>query len=327
MIQDKDIFLDFKTECDDLFESYCERGMVEKPERKPRLYTPGDIARAGNQGDSLADKKTGHKSASSIASRVKRDNTKNQSMGIDETAGISKVADLTRCTIIIKSFKAAPLLLKNLATKLPPFHAKICDKSASTGYCAIHLQGINEQGIPFEVQVHTSETFYLKQITEYEYSHWREFNQAELEAKIQQITDPEQKKEFQERLNAQIQQKKNDDAVCRKAYLDMHSKADARIFEDPPKGAITEVIEAINAREIEGMITEDYSLSPEILKYDSVPPDELEAELKPSKLLTEILPNAQGELITSIEDVLTYLKAAKLDKNSSKSAGDDIMEV
>lgn len=303
----KQAFID---ECEKLFESYCQKGWVENSHRKPIMYSPGSIARAGNQADTMEAKKTGHKSAKSISSRVFREDA------YMDNSIISSVTDLTRCTMILDSFRQVPNILLELKKRLPFVYVSICDHSEEDGYSAIHLKGLNEQGIPYEIQLHTPESFYLKQISEYEYSHWREFNyQAEVN-KINQIINPKQRQFAQQLLDKTLAMNKQDKKQCENLYRLMHSIADARISDPALNQKIKSVVDIINKDYRDNLINNNFVnsiLNEHILKIDhaikmkNFTQDDLTELLSKSKLIQETLPDSQGDLIEQCEQVLQLI--------------------
>lgn len=317
----------FKQECDNLFDSYCERGWVEHPERKPIMYNPGDIARAGSQEDTPEAKKTGHKSATSIASRVQRDKDYYQSKGMSKTASVGGVADLTRCTMIIESFSQVPKILTELRQQLPSLQVSICDYINEGGYSAIHLKGLNEQGIPYEVQLHTPESFYLKQISEYEYAHWREFNYQAEAKKIDQIPDPVQRLKAQTLLNEKKAMKDADERECEQVYANMHSRADARISDPEINAEIVAIADSIN-KEYEANLaagkvvtTKDNKMIvalDKMFEKKGLSQDSMAAELAKSKLLTKVLPESQGQLIDHCEKVMETIYTPTIENVSAE---------
>jgi len=338
MIRDEKDKLAFKEECDKLFQIYCERGWVEYPERAPIMFKPGDVARAGSQDDTPEAKKTGHKSAKSIASRIKRDNDYYIKNNSSKKASISGITDLTRSTMIIESFSQVPKILMELRQKLPSLQVTVCDHSSSGGYSAIHLKGTNEQGIPYEVQIHTPESFYLKQISEYEYAHWREFNYAEEHDKIVKIEDPQQRQEAQRALDEKLAMKLQDERQCEEVYKKMHAMADARISDSSIKDEISKAAQIINneyqtnLQSGKVVTTNDnkyITALDKVLSEKSPSQEELTEILSKSKLLKKALPESQGKLIENCELALQSIytpKVAKISAEELKTAQESLPE-
>lgn len=88
------------------------------------------------------------------------------------------ISDNARCSVLLPDFTEAPMLLDKLMQELGG-KVKTHDRP---DYKAFHLH-TQKDGINCEIQVHTKETFALKQLTDLHYHKWRDTGAKDLAAR------------------------------------------------------------------------------------------------------------------------------------------------
>ncbi|NCC51348.1 MAG: hypothetical protein EOM20_09045, partial [Spartobacteria bacterium] len=95
---------------------------------------------------------------------------------------MSQLKDHARGTVVLKSFDDAPKTVQALQRRLPGLRGEVTiDKPLNDfGYRGVHLSGKDESGVGFEIQIHTQESWALKEKSDLVYRKWRNAVDREL---------------------------------------------------------------------------------------------------------------------------------------------------
>ena len=299
MIKDAAKREEYIKRCTELYESYLARKITDEP--LPEIHFPGDVVRGGGE-----DKSAGHKSPKSLAGKIVRD--RREEKEADKVSGISvsSISDLTRCTLVIDSFDKAAETIKKFAEKFPYIRGSISNKKVKgSGYQGIHLKGVDEKGVPFEVQIHTPETLLIKKVSDCEYIHWRDFKPR---YEVKQANNDEQKLA---EIYKKEKDKEADDKACRDIYEYLYEITDNEFDRNLPD--VEAAISELNERYQSLSDKPSPEKNPEISKFADLSkfeidgnPRELDEQklievFKQSALFKEILPKTQLSLIETCE--------------------------
>ncbi len=299
MIKDEKNREEYIRKCTELYKSYLARKITDEP--LPEIHFPGDVVRGGGE-----DKSAGHKSAKSLVGKIVRDRRDKKDPNKARAISVSNMSDLTRCTLVIDSFDKTVGTIKKFAEKFPFIRGSISNKKEKgSGYQGIHLKGVDEKGVPFEVQIHTPETLLIKKVSDCEYSYWRDFN-ANYE--LENINGK------QERIGEILKRRDdrdNDDKACKNIYKFLYEITDDEFDRNLPD--IEEAISKLNERYQSQSDKPSPEDNIEISKFADLSkfeingnPRELDEQklievFKQSKLFKEILPKTQLSLVETCE--------------------------
>lgn len=311
MIKDQAKKEEYIRKCTELYNSYLERGITKDP--LPEIHSAGDILHSGET------KKAGHKSAKSLAGKINRDRQEEKNAEKVSGISVSSISDLTRATIVIESFDEAVETIKNFAGKFKYLRGLISNKKETgSGYQGIHLKGLSEKGVPFEIQIHTPETLLIKKVSDCEYDHWRHFNKN---YEVDQANgDPEKIKKINEKDLA----KKKDDQACKDIYKFLYEITDNEF--DKNISNVEATLEELNQRfksQTDKPKPED---NKEIAKFENLSKyeikgnprelnvDKLTKVFSKSSLFKNLLPESQLNLVDVCEKVSEELYAPSVQK-------------
>lgn len=306
--------------CTELYNSYLERGITDEP--LPEIHIPGDVLHSGGKGDTKVSKSAGHKSAKSLAGKISRDRREEKDDEKVRGISVSSISDLTRCTIVIESFDRAAETIRKLAEKFKYIRGGISNKKETgSGYQGIHLKGVDEKGVPFEIQIHTPETLLIKKVSDCEYIHWRHFN------KNYEVDQANGDKQKIDEINERERAKKKDDQACKDIYKYLYEITDNEF--DRNITDIEAALDEINKRFQSQTDKPKPEKNPEIAKFadlskfekDGDPrgldEEKLKQALSESLLFKEVLPSSQLGLVEACEEVSKELYAPSVKKVSS----------
>ena len=94
---------------------------------------------------------------------------------------LGDVKDMSRCSILLDSYRDVPKFLIALKEEIPSLTGDI--SRFANGYIGIHLN-FKMEGITVEVQLSTQKAWEAKQLSEYCYAKWRNFNLYERNKEI-----------------------------------------------------------------------------------------------------------------------------------------------
>lgn len=317
MIKDQAKKEEYIRKCTELYNSYLERGITKEP--LPEIHSAGDILHSGGKDDTIDSKKAGHKSAKSLAGKINRDRQQENDNENVRNISVADISDLTRTTIVIESFDRAAETIRKFAEKFKFLRGGISNKKESgSGYQGIHLKGLNEKGVPFEIQIHTPETLLIKKVSDCEYDHWRHFNKN---YEVEQANgDLEKIKE----INKKDFAKNKDDQACKDIYKFLYEITDNEF--DKNILDVETALEEINQRFASQTDKPKPEDNKEIAKFENLSkyeirgnPRELDVDkltkvFSKSSLFKNILPEAQLNLVDACEMVSKELYAPSVQK-------------
>ncbi len=242
---------------------------------------------------------------------------------------LADIRDMARCSVLLNSYRDIPQFLLQLKQKYPSLNGYIA--RFPSGYKGIHLN-FNIDGITVELQLSTQRSWEVKQLTEYCYVKWRNFNLKDREKTIrEQEANLERLKEnlktFREegkdveKLQAEVERldkyiidlkielkndlkmQKQENDMTRELYEELHSDGELASVEDEIESIFSSFSANLNSEnknnnsELNDIINNTFTLD-EDGKVDS---EELDYFVnKTYKVASSI----QSTLIKNIDDIL-----------------------